>query len=226
MLETIPHPSGIVTLEERVVERKPKRHRYGAIIGHEVDPFRRCKIYFESGLERNWLQVLIASPSVADIREQRLLEVVMPDGLTVKQHYFDYVVEWTDGTVSANACKYERDIDDDLTGLLEQAAATVGTDFADRYVLLSEVGLSERRIANARWVIKCGKMHDYPAQQAIREALPSFGSVVSLALLDAIVGEGDRGSNAAIAMIQQGVFGVGSGGWLGHVTELRNLFTK
>ncbi|WP_140048985.1 hypothetical protein [Devosia lucknowensis] len=221
----MPRPRRLVTIADSIAHRKPVRHRYGSVVGLEVDPFRQRGIYYESGLERDWLQVMIADPDVLDVREQQLLEVSTATGDVVK-HYVDYVVTRTDGLVEANACKYEKDIDDELLDLLKQAAATVGDAFADEYKTLSEVGLSHRRVMNARQVIDCGKDFDFPAQDAIREAVPSFGPSVSLVELDAVVGDRDRGSRAAIALIQQGLFGVGPHERIGRVRTLRNLFTK
>src|SRR5690606_37724505 len=126
------------------------RHLYGAPIGSVIDPFAEVDVVFESGLERKWAQVLIADPKVALVRAQQRLVIRMDDE-TLREHFFDLLVFWKDGSITANACRYADDVED-LDILLQRAADTVGDAFADEYCLLTEVGLSERRVRNAQRV--------------------------------------------------------------------------
>ncbi len=180
---------------------------------------------YESALERNWLQVLVASPEVRDIREQQELDIPSDEGRP-SRHVFDIVVEQTDGIIKAKACKYQRDVTPELKALMQRAADRVGDAFADFYEIESERGLTRTMIWNARKVISCALDFDHAAQEAIRRALSGLGSRVSLAEFDAIVGDGERGSRAAISLIQAGLLAVPAGGRIGFITELRNLFTN
>lgn len=225
MLDTTPRPRGIVPIAESAAMRDPVRHKYGPAIGKLVDPFRRRKVKYESDLERNWLTVLIASPDVRDVREQQRLMIPNDRGRPT-EHVFDILVEHTDGVVKALACKYKVDVTPELVALLQHAADTVGDAFADFYEIRSEAGLTRTMIWNARQVITCALDFDFGAQEAIRNALPTLGARVSLAECDAIVGDGERGSKAAIALIQAGLFDVPPGERIGSITELRNLFTN
>jgi len=214
----------LITIAKGPIDRPPARHLYGSPIGSVIDVFNDVDIVFESDLERSWAQVLVADPKVAMVHAQQELKIRMDDE-TVRKHTFDLLVFWKSGLVAANACRYSDDIDD-LDIVLRRAADTVGDAFADEYRLLTEEGLSDRRVRNAQRVIDCGRDADLPAQDAIRNALPRFGQVVRLAELDAIVGDGRRGSRAAIAMIKHGVFAVLPGQIIDEAVALRNLFTN
>lgn len=221
----VPRPRDFDLVEDSVAQRPPVRHYYGPAIGYVFDPFRNRDIKVESGLERWWVEILITSPSVIEVREQQLLKIRMADGRVVK-HWFDLLVFFANGDVIAYACKHESRVGPDLTDLLQRAADTVGDAFADDYRTLTNVGVTGLRVHNARAILDCAKDGDHPAQQAIRTALPGMGKRVRLAELDAIIGDGDRGSRAGIAMIQQGLFGLLPGARIGNTTELRNLFTN
>ena len=212
-------------IAESVATRDPVRHYYGSAVGAFVDPFRRRKLKYESALERNWLQVLVASPDVRNIQEQQELDIPNDAGRSTR-HVFDIVVEQTDGIIKAKACKYKRDVTPELEDLIQRAADSVGDAFADFYEIASESGLTRTMIWNARRVISCALDFDRGAQEAIHNALSGLGPRVSLAECDAIVGDGERGSRAAISLIQAGLLEVPAGGRIGFITELRNLFTN
>jgi hypothetical protein len=189
-----------------------------------MDPFQRRKIWFESGLESWWLQVLMAHPDVHEIREQQLLEIPMGRGVVVK-HYFDFVVVWKDGSTSACAVKYRKDAEG-LDALLVAAAEEIGDAFADDYRIFGEDGINRTMLWNASWVIRCGKDHDYEAQAALAGVLANAGRSVRVADCDAMLGDGQRGSRAAIALVKSGKLVIPEGERLGRDTVLGNLFTN
>lgn len=195
----------------------------GSRTGFKIDPFQRRKVWFESGLESWWLQVLIAHPHVHEIREQQLLTIPF-QGRIVK-HYFDFVVVWKDGSISAMAVKYQKDCEG-LPELLRAASETVGDVFADDYRILKETGLNRTMLWNASWVIRCGRDFDYEAQHALAEILARTGRDVQVSECDAMIGDGQRGSRAAIALIKSGNLVIPNGERLERGTILRNLFTK
>lgn len=189
-----------------------------------MDPFQRRMVWFESGLESSWLQVLMAHPDVHEIREQQLLEIPLGQG-RVKDHYFDFVVVWKDGSISACAVKYRKDANE-LEPLLAAAAREIGDMFADDYRIFSEDGINRTMLWNASWVIRCGKDHDYEAQAALAGVLARYGRSVRVVDCDALLGDGQRGSRAAIALVKTGKLVIPEGERLGRDTVLRNFFTK
>lgn len=103
-------------IAESVADRIPTPKKRGSRIGFIIDPFRRRRIYFESGLEELLLRVLIANPDVVDIREQQQAGFLFNGGL--KTHFFDFVVTWRSGRRTAYAVKYEEDIEPELLSML------------------------------------------------------------------------------------------------------------
>lgn len=213
-----------MTYAESVADRKIPVRKRGSLTGRMVDPFTRRKVVYESGLELWWLTVLIASPAVHSVEEQQLVEVPMKGRTT--RHYFDCRINWMSGRRTAVAVKYAKDVDDDLRALLSAAASTVGDAFANDYRIFSERGLSRTMIHNARKVISCGLDHDFEAQAAVATALTKAGDRIRLGDCDALLGEGNRGSRAAMALIKFGKLVHPTNERLGPGTVLRNLFTN
>ena len=203
----------------------PTRDRgTGSRTGRLVDPYNRRELCFESGLEYAWLQVLIASPDVAEVREQQRLEIPYRKGKRV--HFFDSQVFMKNGWVRARAVKYAKDVNDDLRQLLADAATHVGDRFANDYGLLTEKHLTRTMIWNSRQIISCAKDFDYEAQHALMGELAKAGEFVSVGACDHLLGDGRRGSRAAMALIKSGKLILPANTRLGRDTVLRNLFTN
>lgn len=189
-----------------------------------VDPFQRRAIWFESGLEAAWLQVLIADPRVHEVREQQKVEIPFGDGSRV--HYIDFLVFWKSGRISACSVKYEKDVTDSHVALLKSAAVRVRDRFADDYRLFKETGITRTMLWNSRQIIGCAKDFDIEAQQALAGILGKKGDHVQVGDCDAMLGDGQRGSRAAMALIKTGRLVLPKGVRLERSTILRNLFTS
>jgi hypothetical protein len=213
-----------VTFAPSVSERTISSRKRGSRIGTRIDPFQRRVIWFESGLEAAWLQVLIADPRVHAIHEQQKLEI--PFGDRMRIHTIDFLVFWKSGRVSACAVKYVKDVTDDLRALLETAAASVGDRFADDYRLLTEKGIDRTKLWNARQIIGCARDFDFEAQEELARRLGKAPDHVRVGDCDAMLGDGLRGSRAAMALIKTGRLVVPAGVRLDRHTVLRNLFTS
>ena len=188
------------------------------------DPFRRRKLRYESGLEAAWLTVLIAHPDVFDIKEQQRVDFLHRGVMTYS--VFDFVYDSVCGRRIAGAVKYLSDVDEALKATLGSAADYAGDTFADDWKIFSEEGLSRTRIRNAGRIISCAGDFDFEAQDALAEVLADFGPEIRVADCDLILGDGQRGSRAAMALIQTGNLVIPKGERLGRETVLRNLFTK
>ena len=207
-----------------VAERKITSKKNGARTGFLTDPFRMRQIGYESGLEEAWLMVKIVDPDVFEIREQQRCRIPFKGEVAV--HYFDMLLTMIDGRKIAGAVKYRKDTKEDLRALLRAGADTVGDSFADDWKIYSESQLTRTRIRNARKIIDCGQDFDFEAQNALAIALVGHGPEIRVADCDAILGDGERGSRAAMALIQSGKLVIGDDDRLGRNTVLRNLFTN
>ena len=207
-----------------VADRVPTARKRGSIVGFLVDPFRRRKVWYESRLEMILLQCLIASADVIDVREQQT--ATYRQGDETRRHIFDVVIVWASGARQASPIKYEADVDDELLAAVGAVCDQQGDSFADDYVLLTELDTHPTTTANASWIISCGLDFDFEAQAAIRDFLRYQGPEVSLRQCDDHVGDGHRGSRAAIALVQAGLLAVPDGVLLGRHAVLRNCFTN
>lgn len=211
-------------IEPSIAQRIPSSRKRGSVVVNSTDPFVCRDIWAESGLEEKWLQILIADPEVREVREQQLAKV-MVDG-KLRRHWFDFLIIWIDGTRSACAVKYLLGVTPDLEQLLVNAAKQLGDRFASDYRLLTERDLDLVTLGNARQVIEAGKDFDYEAQDCIRAWLPSAPSSISLPDFDLVVGDGQRGRRAALALLKSGELSARSGEVLGPSSILCNRFTN
>lgn len=198
--------------------------RRGSRTASHVDPFCRREIKVESGLEAAWLAVLIASPRYAKVEEQQKL--LIPVRGEMVEHWMDFKATRWDGTVDALSVKYSNDAKlARLEEILVAAASNVGDQFAHRWAILKETGLTRTMVWNACRVIACAKDYDYEAQDYLAAMLARSEGRISLRKCDAMLGDGRRGSRAAIALIKTGKVAVTKGERIGNDTVIRNLFT-
>jgi hypothetical protein len=201
----------------------PTPKKRGSRIGTAIDPFRRRRIYFESGLEEVLLRVLIANPDIVEIREQQRATFLF-DG-ELKEHFFDFVVTWRSGRRTAYAVKYQEDVGPDLRRMLQAAATDRRLGLAHDFRFLTEADIDRVTIANASAVIRCARDYDEEALELLRTHLPSCGSDIRLRDCGDIAGLGSRGYRAAIALLQSGWLSMKAGERIGLDTVLSNEFT-
>jgi hypothetical protein len=209
---------------ESVGDRTPTPRQRGSMVGFIVDPFRRRKVYYESKLEKLLLTVLIAHPDVVDVAEQQ--RVFYHLGGERRPHWMDAVVTWKSGRRVAYPMKYSRQIKPKLRATITAIADQLGAGFADDYRFLTEKDVHLLDAANSAKVIDCAADFDFEAQEAIKRFLGTCGPEVSLAACDAWVGDGNRGSRAAIALVQAGLLAVPVGINVGRDAVLINRFTS
>jgi hypothetical protein len=218
-----PRADRFIEITPSVANRTPAPRKRGSVVGTVVDPFRQSEVWYDSGLEEKWLHVLMATPGIAKIEEQQRVNFVT-DG-NKRHHYFDFVVTWSDGWRSACPIKYADDVKPGLLRDLRAIADQVGDTFADDFRLLTDKDVDATTIANARQIVSCGLDFDHEAQTFILEQLPSLDDRVALETFDRLAGDGNRGSRAAIALLQRGDLSIDPGHVLGHGALLCNRFT-
>lgn len=191
-----------IHIDESVAMRTPRKRKRGSKIGFIIDPFRRRKIWYDSGLEQNVLSALVAMPTVAEVREQQLVKFVR-DGRD-RKHFFDFIVRWTDGWVTAYAAKYSQDIDEELLQDLRAIRNSAGDAVANEYSTLSENDFDHVTIENSKLIITTALDFDFEGQNAVRTLLPSLGCRVRLADIANATSLGERGYRAALSLVQRG----------------------
>lgn len=178
--------------------RKPGQKKRGSRIGFIIDPFRRRKIRYESGLEEYWGTVLVVRRNVANVLEQQVVHY--RDGNRMRTHVFDFIVTWTSGRRTAYAVKYAEDVTDELVDTLHAVNDNHGNRVADSYEILSEDTLDEVSIANAQLTLSCCLDFDDEGCRLLIECLQACSGELSLGDLVKLSGLGSRGYRAAISL--------------------------
>lgn len=210
-----------------VAHRKiPSRKRdSGSQTGFKTDPYHRREIWFESNLEAKCLLVLMADPDVHEVREQQTMPRFWFRGQSVL-HYMDFLVIWRSGYRTAFSVKYLEERTEEFEALLKAAAAEVGDAFAHHYRTLSETDISQTQIWNATHILSAAKDFDFEAQKFLATELRSAPRQIRVGDCDRMLGDGFRGSRAAMALVKTGRLVIPEGQRLGPDTVLRNLFTN
>lgn len=190
-----------------------------------MDPYNLRKVWFESSLEAKCILVLMADPTVHEVREQQELPRFCFQGRST-QHCMDLLIIRTNGWREARSVKYVEDQTPELSDLLKAAADEVGDAFADDYGLMSELDITQTQLWNADRILSAAKDFDFEAQRALATRLRSAPRQIRVGDCDAMLGDGVRGSRAAMALVKTGKLVIPRGQRLLRDTVLRNLFTN
>lgn len=136
------------------------------------------------------------------------------------------MVHWKTGRISACPVKYQKDVTPDLIDFMKAAAEQVGDKFADDYRLLTEGGVDRTLLWNSRQILRCARDFDFEAEDAMAKELAKAGDWIRVGDCDAMLGDGQRGSRAAMALVKTGRLQVPQGTRLDRHALLRNLFTS
>ncbi|KQT48995.1 hypothetical protein ASG43_09190 [Aureimonas sp. Leaf454] len=214
-----------------VASRFPAPRKRGSRTGFVVDPFRRRSIVFESGLENQGINVLVAAPQVAEIEEQvRPVRFLDRAGID-RSHCFDVRVRLICGRRVAIAFKYEEDAHrDGLAELLQTIAQQAFEEdangnrvpFADEYRIVTERHLDGIRVRNAEMVVECGSDFDEEGQAIVRDRLAGAPRSFALGEVGRMTGLGSRGFRAAVALVQAGIVEVPLNHLIGSATMVMN----
>lgn len=167
----------------------------------------------------------MADPTVHEVREQQKLPSFTFRGRSVV-HTMDFLVIRKDGWREARSVKYVVDQTEDLVGLLRAAADQVGDAFADDYGIMSENDITQTQLWNAAHIVSALKDADFEAQKALAQRLRSAPRQIRAGDCDAMLGDGVRGSRAAMALVKTGKLVIPEGQRLGRDAVLGNLFTN
>lgn len=167
----------------------------------------------------------MADPRVHEVREQQKMPRFDFDGRSVL-HYMDFLVILRTGYRWAISVKYLEQRTAEFEALLKAAAAEVGDAFAHQYYTWCETDISQTQIWNALRILSAAKDFDFEAQKFLADELKSAGRQIRVGDCDRILGDGVRGSRAAMALVKTGKLVIPEGARLGQDTVLRNLFTN
>ncbi len=167
----------------------------------------------------------MADPRVHEVLEQQKMPRFDFDGRSVL-HYMDFLVILKTGYRWAISVKYLEQRTAEFLALLKAAGAEVGDAFAHRYYTWCETDISQTQIWNATRILSAAKDFDFEAQKFLADELKSAGRQIRVGDCDRILGDGHRGSRAAMALVKTGRLVIPEGERLGRDTVLRNLFTN
>lgn len=221
----------IPPIQPSVASRFPSPRKRGSRTGFVVDPFRLREVVFESGLENQGLNVLIADPQVQEIEEQVRRVRYLDREKNERTHCFDVRVRLVCGTRVAIAFKYEEDVV--RQGLADMLATIAGqafeTDvngilvpFADEYRIVTERHLDGMRVRNAELVVACGSDFDGEGRRIVREWLSGAPRSFQLRDVGRMTGLGSRGFRAAVSLVQAGIVEIPDGHRIGSTTMAVN----
>lgn len=163
------------------------------------------QLTYESAIERNTAQVLLARPDVIRLEDQPpAVAIVHPDG-RLGHHTFDFLVHLKDGRRLAVAVKDEaRASKHDLDGFLRHIAPQIPKDFADGVVLVTEQRLSPVEISNARLIHSVRRDPPNPADAVVRELIMTTHGEVRIGDLVTASGRGADAFRAIVRLIADG----------------------
>ena len=194
----LPAPS----VAERRTPVSSRGHANGQLtVGHGVG---RRAVHVESDLELKWGCVPDADPSVVSLREQAKMEWI--DGRKERVHFFDYVATFASGKSTAMVVKplqrATRPKFQSEVKLIAQCAVKSG--FVDEVRVLTEAGLDDVRVRNARFM-RSVREDDAIADTKARAVCAELLGYVSLENLAMKIGLGRRGFRALVRLIGEGV---------------------
>lgn len=187
-----------------IADRRPANASKGHCTGHiMVGEWPGRVLHVESWLEQNWAYCLEAHPMTKLLREQVSFD--WRDGAGKRRtHYFDFLVEQTDGRRIAYPVKPEARLTDnvnaELAAIARQAKAT---GFVDEVRLLTDADLDPIELANSRLGYGM-RVPDAEADFAAAAVVATMSGVVTLGDLTSRIGRGARGYRALIRMVRKG----------------------
>ncbi|MEM5543663.1 hypothetical protein WNY61_13035 [Sulfitobacter sp. AS92] len=189
-----------------IAERQPpvssRGHANGQLaVGRHGE---RRGLHVESDLEFKWASVLDADPVVVCLREQ--VRVEWGDGSKTRTHFFDFVATFISGKSIAMIVKPLRRATKPKFQSEVQliARCAVQSGFVDEVRVLTEDGLDDTRVRNARFLRSVREV-DVVADTNARAVAAQLLGCVSLADLTAKIGLGCRGFRALVRLIGEGV---------------------
>lgn len=170
----------------------------GSIIDHV-----RCREFaYESKLERDFLEIVLARADVVDVEEQPpKVTYVTADG-GVKDHWFDSRLLLRDGTrvavdVKPRARVAQSGIEETQALIFEQ----FGTAFADIYIVRTEDHMHPDDVLDARLISRARRFADPAADEALTILLGHMHGLCRLGDVVDAIGSGAAAFNAAVRAI-------------------------
>ena len=190
----LPQPSSAM----RAVSLKSPFHFNGqTVIGDGAGRL----VVTDSHLEMNWLLVLISRADTADLHEQVAFKWCDTHGKS-RVHYFDFVVDHTDGSRVAYAVRPAARTGGKFRAAMPQIAKQARTSHLYRDVrLLTDRMLNPIELANA-WLLHGMRIPDFEADVAASAVLSSMTGIKTLQYLSDRIGLGGQGYRALIRFIR------------------------
>jgi hypothetical protein len=196
-------PTGASTASRKVANRST-HHCVGATV--DVDDNRI--ITFESHLEGCLADILLADHSIVHIQDQASAVTFVDREGKTHRHFFDFVVTKSDGRRIAYAVKPTRYVAS--SGIKEKLVLirNQNPNFADKYVLATEMEITKARVAHAQWILWARRGRNEADIDVILPLVTSLNGAVRMDDLVRASGLKGRGFCALVCLIDDGVLKV------------------
>lgn len=170
--------------------------------GALVDHMRGREFVYESKLERDFLEIVLADVDVVEVDEQPPAVSYRDRNGVLRTHTFDALVVVKGGRRVAVDVKPRQKVE--KSGIRETQRLIrdqVGTAFADVYIVRTEDHMHSADVLDARLVSRARRLPDPDADIAMRELLRHMHGDCRLRDLVDAAGSGAKAFNAAVRLI-------------------------
>lgn len=204
--------------------RRPSLRGKGSVRGSLVDKMGGREIVFESRLERDIAEMLLARRDVSEIFDQPPAVIyIAADGRT-RSHTFDFLAITTNGMRLAIAVKPAAKVErSGVQKTLDRIREQVGSRFADAYLLRTDQHVTPDRVYNARLILRSrlGRADsDVDTVRAIVGNLAGTFRVADVVMQSKL---GARGFNGLVCLIDDGWLEPVDNSRIGYLTSLRRV---
>ncbi|TQM94064.1 TnsA endonuclease N-terminal domain-containing protein [Roseinatronobacter monicus] len=163
------------------------------------------QIFFESGLERNFILLTLARQDVVNVEEQSVSLRYTDCRGRLAKYTVDFLVTLADGKKIAVEVKpAHRAQDPALIEKLSAVEAMLVPEHADEFRLFTDAQYSPWQAANAGMLHEARKAPDSAADALLEAAIRTLQGTVSIADLHRLTGPGSRAHGAILRAIGNG----------------------
>ncbi len=159
----------------------------------------------ESKLELDAVTMFLADRCIVKVEDQPpAIDYVDHDGV-FHRHTFDFKLTLASGKRVAVIVKPSRRADRlDFKLQTSCIARDTPRDFADKVILLTEHEITERRVADAEFILAARRIVDPEADHAVDVIIPTLNGAIALGDFGTITGLAGRAIGAAVRAIDSG----------------------
>jgi hypothetical protein len=215
------HGGHWVPTQPSTAARKVKSRSSNHCVGGTVDVPGNRVIRFESNLEGNLADILLADRSILHVQDQAPHVNFVDRKGESGRHWFDFLVTKTDGRRVAYAVKPTKYVESsgikETLGQIRNQHPT----FADKYVLATEREISPARVVHAQWILWSRRSRNESDIQSLMPLVTSLKGITRIEDLVDASGLKGRGFCALVCLIDDGVLKLEGGDSIGYRARVR-----